>query len=70
MDLLNQKQVWNTGVQNGFICSHGALIFIVCMTPFSEKALATHSGTLAWRMARTEEPDGLPSMVSHIVGHN
>ena len=27
-----------------------------------EKALATHSSTLAWRIPWTEEPGGLPSM--------
>ena len=27
-----------------------------------EKALATHSSTLAWRILWTEEPGGLPSM--------
>ena len=30
-----------------------------------EKALATHSSVLAWRIPGTEEPDGLPSMGSH-----
>ena len=27
-----------------------------------EKAMATHSGVLAWRIPGTEEPGGLPSM--------
>ena len=35
-----------------------------------EKAMATHSSTLAWRIPGTEEPSGLPSMGSHRVGHN
>ena len=35
-----------------------------------EKAMATHSSTLAWRMPRTEEPGGLPSMGSHRVRHD
>ena len=35
-----------------------------------EKAMATHSNTLAWRTPGTEEPGGLPSMGSHRVGHN
>ena len=30
-----------------------------------EKEIATHSSILAWRIPRTEEPSGLPSMVSH-----
>ena len=35
-----------------------------------EKAMATHSSVLAWRIPGTGEPDGLPSMGSHRVGHN
>ena len=35
-----------------------------------EKEMATHSSVLAWRIPGTEEPDGLPSMGSHRVGHN
>ena len=33
------------------------------------KAMATHSGTLAWKIPRTEEPGGLQSMGSLRVGH-
>ena len=36
----------------------------------SEKAMATHSSTLAWRIPGIEEPSGLPSMGSHRVGHD
>ena len=32
---------------------------------FSEKAKATHSSALAWRIPGTAEPGGLPSMGSH-----
>ena len=35
-----------------------------------EKEMATHSSILAWRIPGTEEPDGLPSMGSHRVGHD
>ena len=35
-----------------------------------EKEMATHSSVLAWRIPGTGEPDGLPSMGSHRVGHN
>ena len=35
-----------------------------------EKEMATHSGVLAWRIAGTEEPDGLLSMGLHRVGHD
>ena len=32
--------------------------------------MATHSSVLAWRIPGMAEPDGLPSMGSHRVGHN
>ena len=35
-----------------------------------EKKMATHSSVLAWRIPGTGEPGGLPSMGSHIVGHD
>ena len=35
-----------------------------------EKEMATHSSVLAWRIPGTGEPDGLPSMGSHRVGHD
>ena len=35
-----------------------------------EQEMATHSSILAWRFPGTEEPDGLPSMGSHRVGHD
>ena len=31
--------------------------------------MATHSSVLAWRIPETAKPGGLPSMVSHRVGH-
>ena len=34
-----------------------------------EKEMATHSSVLAWRIPGTAEPDGLPSMGSHRLGH-
>ena len=34
-----------------------------------EKEMATHSSILAWRIQGTEEPGGLLSMGSHMVGH-
>ena len=36
----------------------------------SEKAMAPHSSTLAWRIPGTGEPGGLPSVGSHRVGHD
>ena len=38
--------------------------------PALEKAMATHSSVLAWRISGTGEPGGLPSMGSHRVGHD
>jgi len=35
-----------------------------------EKEMGTHSSVLAWRIPGTVEPDGLPSMGSHRVGHD
>ena len=35
-----------------------------------EKEMAIHSSVLAWRIPGTGEPDGLPSMGSHRVGHD
>ena len=35
-----------------------------------EKEMATHSSVLAWRIPGTGDPDGLPSMGSHRVGHD
>ena len=34
-----------------------------------EKGMATHSSILAWKIPWTEEPGGLQSMGSQIVGH-
>ena len=36
----------------------------------SEKAMAPHSSTLAWKIPWVEEPGGLPSMGSQRVGHD
>ena len=35
-----------------------------------EKEMETHSSVLAWRIPGTGKPGGLPSMGSHIVGHD
>ena len=35
-----------------------------------EEEMATHSGTLAWRISWTEEPGGLQSTGLHRVGHD
>ena len=35
-----------------------------------EKEMVTHSGTLAWKIPWTEEPDSLQSMGLQRVGHD
>ena len=35
-----------------------------------EKEMATHSSVLAWSIPGMVEPDGLPSVGSHRVGHD
>ena len=42
----------------------------ICLCISSEKAMAPHSSTLAWKIPWVEEPGGLPSMGSHRVGHD
>ena len=37
---------------------------------YPEKAMATHSSVLAWKVPGTGEPGGLPSMGLNRVGHN
>ena len=37
---------------------------------YSEKEMASHSSTLAWKIPWTEEPGGLQSMGSLRVGHD
>ena len=45
----------------------GWLYYII---PSSEKAMALHSSTLAWKIPWMEEPGGLQSMGSRRVGHD
>ena len=40
------------------------------LEPSSEKAMAPHSSTLAWKIPGTGEPGELLSMGSHRVGHS
>ena len=45
-----------------------AVVFPAVM--YGEKAMATHSSVLAWRIPGTVEPSGLQSMGSHRVRHD
>ena len=44
--------------------------FVHFYTERSEKAMAPHSSTLAWKIPWTEEPGWLQSMGSRRLGHN
>ena len=45
-------------------------IFVRDYSVFLEKAMASHSSTISWKIPWTEEPGGLQSMQSLRVGHN
>ena len=62
-DLMNLKRFW------GFLRSP-RLYFATHCPPFMEKAMATHSSTLAWKIPWMEEPGRLQSMGSLRVGHD
>ena len=46
------------------------ILSVIYWVPSSEKAMATHSSTLAWKIPWTEEPDRLQSMGSLRVSHD
>ena len=48
----------------------GRTFFDINYRNISEKAMATHSSTLAWKIPWTEKPGGLQSMGSLGVGHD
>ena len=50
--------------------AHKSNKFSLTNTIGSEKAMATHSSTLAWQIPWTEEPSRLQSLGSLKVGHN
>ena len=59
----------------GFACAlqaslEGMRFDFNMIAPILEKAMATHSSVLAWRIPGTVEPGGLPSVGSHRVGHD
>ena len=45
-------------------------VYILYICNISEKAMAPHSSTLAWKIPWTEEPGRLQSMGSLRVGHD
>ena len=46
------------------------MIIFIYLVYISEKAMAPHSSTLAWKIPWTEEPGRLQSMGSLRVGHD
>ena len=50
--------------------TEGSEVIISSYSVKMEKAMATHSRTLAWRIPGTGEPGGLQSMGSHRVGQD
>ena len=61
LDHLNDHQNWSNKVHFNLITS---------VISFSEKAMATHSSTLAWKIPWMEELGRLQSMGSWRVGHD
>ena len=63
-----------TGFDNDWTLEQGSfvkiILFIFGYARSSEKAIATHSSTLAWKIPWTEEPGRLWSMGSHRVRHD
>ena len=49
---------------------HSDSAFWYLLSHLPEKAMATHSSVLAWRLPVMGEPGGLPSMGSYRVGHD
>ena len=69
-----KKRAWNKRKKKSRNLSQGMLQeqstkFLV-PTLLTEKAMAPHSSTLAWKIPRTEEPGRLQSMGSLRVGHD
>ena len=61
--------------KNTLQCKYCIIQVLQCNTSIMqcntlEKAMATHSSVLAWRIPGTGEPSGLPFMGSHRVGHD
>ena len=65
----------NSAAMNiGVYMSLSVLVSLVCLPSTEiaglEKAMASHSSTLAWKIPWMEEPGGLQSMGSLGVGHD
>ena len=77
---MNLSKLWELVMDKEALCAaiHGVTKYRTQLSDFTftfhfhalEKEMATHSSVLAWRIPGTGEPDGLPSMGSHRVGHD
>ena len=80
--LLRHLGVWNTSTSSGggdsCLPVPQVKLGLGLLTNFTftfhfhalEKEMVTHSSVLSWKIPGTGEPDGLPSMGSHRVGHD
>ena len=58
----------DSGVSQGVVCIYS--VYLEALVTLSEKAMAPHSSTLAWKIPWTEEPGRLQSTRSQRVGHD
>ena len=74
--LVSHQQGWRRPIKiaEDFLSAltfHFSAILNCCkVSLLVEKAMAPHSSTLAWKILRTEEPDGLQSLGSLRVGED
>ena len=59
-----------TSIYPTVFCSVGNIYLLNSLGILSEKAMAPHSSTLAWKIPWTEEPGRLQSMGPRRVGHD
>ena len=61
---------WVSPASERTFCRRHDWTFLHRNRVYLEKEMASHSSILAWRIPGMEEPDGLPSVGSHGVGHD
>ena len=67
---INRKpNTWHT-LKSPLISTFPESHLVWCNQAISEKAMAPHSSTFAWKIPQTEEPGGLQSMGSLRVGYD
>ena len=70
-EMVKDREAWHAAV-HGVVKSQTRLSDFTFTFHFHalEKEMATDSSILAWRIPGTVEPDGLPSLGLHRVGHD